>query len=155
MTDGKIIQGEEEEEEDEEEEVVEFDVEEEKKDCKVSIMKSELDKTVEKLNEVIENQKHLMENAQTHFKNLSSDELGTVDETLSKLPEYLDKIQRMQLFMATLPPKLQKMTKRTRDLQIEAQSRALAREDEKDQKQQWNALYAVKPAPDMRHLDNS
>ena len=75
---------------------------------------------------------------------------------MSCLPDYIKKIETMRLFMASLPPRLQKLSKKTRHLQLAAQSNAIEREDKKEAKTLWNKLYITKPAADYNeHHPNS
>ncbi|RHY28381.1 hypothetical protein DYB32_006020 [Aphanomyces invadans] len=78
-------------------------------------------------------------------------DLMVVEQTMSQLPAYFQKVIQLKLKMNDITMSLEKLKSRADHLQVEAQSRALAMEERKEKQSQWQRLMQVTmppPAPE-------
>ncbi|EQC27433.1 hypothetical protein SDRG_14757 [Saprolegnia diclina VS20] len=120
-----------------------------------SKLQSVLDGTLEQIRELVESQEHLLNVvSERNAKITRNAKIAGVEQTMSQVPIYFQKVVAMKSRMADMTASIERMKKQAEYFQVEAQSRAIAKEDRRDKMSQWNILLSAKPSNDLqRKLD--
>ncbi|OQR95390.1 hypothetical protein THRCLA_07911 [Thraustotheca clavata] len=115
-----------------------------------SKLQSVLDGTLAQMSELVESQEHLLEMViERNGKIVRNEKIAQVEQTMSQVSLYFQKIITLKIRMNDITTALERMKKQADYLQIEAQSRAIAKEDRRDKMSQWNKLLSAKPSTDL------
>ncbi|KAF0720566.1 Aste57867_206 [Aphanomyces stellatus] len=109
-----------------------------------------LEGTMLQIAELAESQEHLLSLVMDrNVRLLSNPELAKIEQTMAQIPAYFQKVVQLKLKMNDITTNLEKLKRNADYLQVEAQSRALAKEEKKDKMSQWNKLLFAKPSSDL------
>ncbi|RHY24304.1 hypothetical protein DYB25_007770 [Aphanomyces astaci] len=113
-----------------------------------SHLHSVLEGTLHQITELAESQEHLLSLVTERNVHLvTHPALMVVEQTMAQLPSYFQKVIQLKLKMNDITTTLEKLKSRADHLQVEAQSRALAKEDRNDKQSQWQRLFNASKSP--------
>ncbi|RHY02007.1 hypothetical protein DYB36_007927 [Aphanomyces astaci] len=113
-----------------------------------SHLHSVLEGTLHQITELAESQEHLLSLVTERNVHLvTHPALMVVEQTMAQLPSYFQKVIQLKLKMNDITTTLEKLKSRADHLQVEAQSRALAKEDRHDKQSQWQRLFSASKSP--------
>ncbi|OQR86464.1 hypothetical protein ACHHYP_20483 [Achlya hypogyna] len=122
-----------------------------------SKLQSVLDGTLEQITDLVDSQEHLLTMiTERNGRIVRNSKIAAVEQTMSQAPVYFQKVVALKARMAEITQSMERMKKQAEYLQVEAQSRAIAKEDARDKMSQWNKLLSAKPSTDLqRKMDES